>query len=267
MAFIVPWLFLKNDFDIIIPLDKYNSLSEAGKKIVDSKLSLISYIYIWMPYYFFASSFFGLVSLTYGLLNWKKGQKVIDLEIAEKLRTFQENTTLVKESERKDIVKSIIASEYNIKNKESLNVKIQKYVDVERQIIKILLEFNSFNYSILTERKVGEHYFDAILIPTNKLQYECIVSVKYLTKKLDTNKLQEIITNNLALKSAYSSVMNSLPLLLNIIVVPTKTSDDTKVVDKFEKDEKLKRVKTVLIAESEINDLSDLGHLADRLKL
>ncbi|EOQ94785.1 hypothetical protein LEP1GSC195_1374 [Leptospira wolbachii serovar Codice str. CDC] len=269
ISFILPWLFLKTDLDLIIKQEDYDKLYPISKEIIDLKFNLARLVYSHIKFTFALLNISGIISLIFGLTNWRKGQNLIDFETEEKLKEFKLRTTSVSVKEKKNQIGkeiTIYAAKSNLQAA-AKNQIINKTYEIESSILKILKNQLNKKYTLITQRKLKEVTVDGMLIPNNKFDYYYIIEIKYIHGNLKNELLKLILNFNKKVDQETANILNIQPHLINILVAKKFSENDIKTLNNFLNKEKLRRTKFITIEESELNRKNSTELIFNKLNI
>ena len=157
IALLIPYFYLKDDFGLIITEEKYSSLSEPIRVIIDNKINLISSYQKVFPWFTGAFLIHGITALIIGLYRWFSRQTQIDkkydldikkLELEIESLTPEEKIKKAKqEVDEIELSSRIEASNDNDQIDRILpknrNQQILRYIKVEQDIINHFRNYRS----------------------------------------------------------------------------------------------------------------------------
>ncbi|QDK37943.1 hypothetical protein [Bdellovibrio sp. NC01] len=215
---VIPWLFLKETFDLQLSIETLEKLSPLAKEIILNRTTLIKTIIAILPWISVPMFFIGLYILLRGYLKWSENQQVIDetgrLTLADLKNKLQEkendvNTknqvaaspteerkrALKDDSEDKETKSSDVKQENALKGiafKDSATASMRKAFEIEDKIIKSLLQqMPILTHELLINKRLERREYDAILASKEKTEKDIIFEFKYRTSK--STRLQEIV--------------------------------------------------------------------------
>ena len=100
LAFIVPWLFLKEPFDLLVTVSQLSSLTPTARDVIANRQALVSTFSSYVLWFSIASLFLGLVMVFVGLAAWWfRNQKLVDRRLAADVETVVSQSKDIPEPE------------------------------------------------------------------------------------------------------------------------------------------------------------------------
>lgn len=229
VAFLLPWLYLREPFDLTLTQEQFSKLTPLAKEIISTRQTFIySSIYI-IPKLTIGLIAIGLTSIIIGFRRWSKNQNDLDSRERVITETHKINLSMLKmtgeqitEKVNKEYESQVNASTESISEKSDF---IPKYLEIERKLVEKIQLYFSDNYNVLSNYRIGVFEYDIILEAkkSNKINY--ILEIKYHSKGYSKKKLQGAILQLISSTQVYSqnSGKRAKPLLL--LVVPNGLTD------------------------------------------
>ncbi len=199
-SIIAPYIFLKEDFSIYINKSELVKYDLEIRNIITQKQNLIFNIQSKISCFSISLFILGLISIITGLFRWFKRQSKIDekfdkelfkLDLEIKSLTPQEKIEKI-ENEVEEIqiaeqLESNITPDYSKENKEILyNV----YKNIETTFYNKFKKYNSLNFEVLTEQKIGlRTYIDVLMKSKSLANKDRLIEIKYYKNQIPITSL------------------------------------------------------------------------------
>lgn len=269
LAIITPYLYLKEDFGLIIESEKILKLDPEVQNIVSNKKSLISNIQGIIPGTSFILLGLGLLISGIGINRWLKRQKKIDEKFDKEIQILdieiQASTPEEKIENAKQEAKEIELAEKLESKEETISLPQNKgyetYMEIEKNIFQLFQNLKSPNFKVYQEPKIGNRFYIDILLKANSNKFsDRIIEIKYFRNQLPISTIQKSLYQLSTYISYYKANTNKqvIPILLLVykdnIVNSSSLSRAKERISFFSKDiPELKRIKVEFIQESKLN--------------
>ncbi len=264
LSILIPWLFLKESFDLVIDNKSLTDLTAHAQSILTQKQIIISKIISILPWLSIILAFSGIIIMIIGILKWRNSQLLEDekeklnieklkkeielmtpLEIMHKSgldfrdemipfsSQIEEDDFEVVDDDDKKIVRTVrmeedSGSSLDDYSKKNISSEILENVTFLLNKLKFCL---SNKFDILIHRKIGTITFDAILINKTPDQLDYIVEIKYLDKYYEINELKMLVLRNILSSEFYTSKIERKSRLVMYFVY----AENNKVQENIEK--------------------------------
>jgi hypothetical protein len=214
-ACIIPWLYLKEPFDLNIEESNIKKLTPSAQIIISRRQDVILYTIDYMPYVSITLFSLGLISTAFGIQRWNKIQN--DIDKREVLIT-QKHEVELKNLTNEEIV------EQNIKENKAAYVPtivkretfVTKYLQLERLFFEQLMQLHP-KYQIISNNKIDEFEYDIIVKP-HKGNHDYIFEVKYFPKEYSNSIVKEsVIRLSIAAKHYINKTLRQAKPILLIV--------------------------------------------------
>ena len=191
LALLIPWLFLKESYNIPTQTE-INTLTEIAQSIIETKqdyLLLLSKLIPWISIVFIVS---GIFLIIWGLGRWYRKQSLIDkkdnLDIIKLEKEIQAMSPIeivdkAQKETRDDLVNQFLQTEDLEASKRAILSQKEhpwkKYIEIERAIADKIIDINSDNFEILPNVKVGLTEIGILLKSKSRSQFDKIIEIKY----------------------------------------------------------------------------------------
>lgn len=207
IGILFPYLYMKEDFGLLIENDEILKLTPVAQDIVRGKQIQIQNLISYIPFVAGGSILLGIIISTIGLYKWKSRQKIEDNRLksdlnktlAETEKTKIEKLKISKDIEEmsKSEVENLRISEIE-KNQPKLSeiekdLSLTNYVLIESLIADKFRYEYSYKYNVFSNYRINKQEFDLILEYINSdtnsmiIGKDVIVEIKYvrtITKKI-----------------------------------------------------------------------------------
>lgn len=217
LSILSPYLYLKEDFGIYLSQTDFDSLQDSVKELIldkQNKVKNLQSLFFCIP---IVLSVFGVLFLIIGLYRWFSRQEKIDEKFDIELDKLKlEIKSLTQEEREEKVIQEVKEIELDEKTElnETQKIVFNKYIAIEESIAEHFKNYNSQNFEILSQQKMGNKFrIDILLRAKNKGFADRIVEVKYFNDKLS----ESIISSTLHKLSSYVTYYKNAT---NKVVVP-----------------------------------------------
>jgi hypothetical protein len=272
LAVLVPYLYLKEDFGLYLEQSQIDKFQDPIKELITSKQNQVINVQKLIPWISFAFLLLGLSSSIIGLVRWFQRQSKIDEKFDKEIKKLDlEIDSLTPEEKRQKVMKEVneIEKEEQLEPEMSITTYSEKqaylnYMNVEDSIIKVFENYNSPNFDILSQQRLGGRFeIDILLKSKTKRFSDRIVEIKYFRKQLPYSIIEKALQQLNTYISYYKQVANKqvVPVLLliynqnnlpmeRIVQYQNQIIDDSQIIPN------LNRLKVEFIEESKIEEFN-----------
>jgi hypothetical protein len=239
LAGIIPWLYLREPFDLLIETTKLSQLSPIAQEIISFRLKLVYYFSYSLPILLICVLVIGIILLWIGLDGWRKKQNVQDEK--ERLGNEALKRLLVGMAEGEITEKyldptlsepSKTASQKSFKTKDSampkriLNSKsdaeitLSKAREIENKVLEKIEPIVKDEFEVMRQRKIAGRTFDAIFASKSSELWDRLVEIKYFSSKPTKDIFYRLHDRMVATALAYTEVTGRRARGITIVVVP-----------------------------------------------
>lgn len=268
-AVVVPWMFLREPFDLAIEASKIPLLTQDSQTIIHARQHLIAVVIHALPQVSIGLSTLGVLLTGIGLIGWHSRQSVRDKseDLATKKleQELKEMSPAQIEERAKNEVENVEqAADEPVRTPPALHASsslVASALAVEQAVQeKLRSVFGPFG-TVMANQRLGNVEFDAIV--RAKSTSPIIVELKYIRKGFNRGWLINTISN-LALRMAiYTKTFKENVSGLVLIVIATTGSPLARRVTEFENELQqthpslLGNVRVRAIYEAQIATISD----------
>lgn len=258
LSVFVPWLFLKEPFDLLQRQDEIKLFTPLAQSIIQSRQSTVQTILNLTPAFSIVTFILGLCALGIGGVMWfLKTQKILDKlnELNVKVLENQLGVSSPEEAKvrREEEIKAQYESDEEgkvvskLKEGEPLAPsRISELAEVasriERRITGLLVTCSAQTHTILHERRLGPVVIDIVMASKTRLHTDYIIEVKYIRTGFKYNWLRDNALKTVYANQVYQQETNrpSVPVLFIV------GADSTALPSDVEKQRSLSRIESEL---------------------
>jgi len=262
-AVAVPWLFLREPFDLAIDASKLKTLTPVAQSAVMHRQGIVAGILPFFPWVSGVLASLGLVLVIWGLLRWHKRQQIRDRgeEAATKKaeHELQQMTTKEVEAKARQELESVEEEPQQPQAVEPVSAPVSAFLDAERALYARMKECLGPNAQMMTHRRTRDVEYDAVLLLRSGERV--IVEVKYIRKGFNQGWLAESVKELTAKTALYASRFSTASRAVLIVILASPNSIFVEKLEKFKERLRADRprsmdVKIHCIAENEIPALT-----------
>src|SRR5690606_30114121 len=233
---LVPYLYLKEDFGLYLEQSQVDKLQESIKELITSKQNQVVKIQKIIPWISLTFFLLGLTSSIIGLVRWFQRKSKLNEKFDKEIQKLDlEIDSLTPEEKRQKVIKEINEIEKEEQLEPEISIKTTpvnqaylNYMNVENNIIKVFETYNSQNFEILSQQRLGNRFeIDILLKAKNKKFSDRIVDIKYFRKQLPFSIIEKSLQELNTYISYYRQVANKqvVPVLILVYKKETVSSE------------------------------------------
>jgi hypothetical protein len=218
-AILVPWLFLREPFDLMIEASRLGLLTPAAQHIVSLRQAILLRLLPMVPWISCLLLAAGVGTVTAGITKWSKRQILRDtsenLAVEKQKRELSSMTSEeVNEKAVAEIQPEVTSHATNL----ALGVSTATFIAVERAFQGRLRECFQSTYRLLVNQKLGTAEYDVILQALRPNCPDVVVEIKYIREGFKYAWLRESVMRLAVATELYDARMrrHSNPLLIVI---------------------------------------------------
>jgi hypothetical protein len=224
-AVVVPWMFLREPFDLAIEASKIALLTPNAQDIIHARQHLIATIINYLPLASGLMAILGAVLTGLGLYSWRSRQSVRDR--SEDLQTEKLDKELKAMSPEQIETKA----KNDLENAEDLEPAlmtvqsrsaVSSVLAVEQAVLGRISSCLGSSMKVMSNQRLGNVEFDAIIMA--KSTKRIILEIKYLRKGFNRGWLSETINNLAARMALYTKTFDESTSGLLLVVIATSNS-------------------------------------------
>lgn len=241
-ALIVPWIFLRDDFDLLLTKEQLSGLTPIAQSTIIKRQSIVENIIIIIPWVSVISLFTGALAIGYGLRKWSKNQTYIDTH-------YQLDAELKKLSLRdatRDEIAESIEEEVHLesqmestldKSPSSVKKHIAYYGEIESSVSRRFEKIYGRSNNVQQYKSINGIEIDILLRGYTPFQKDYIVELKYIRKGFNYGWLEQSYLKNILTGNHYTFATNrktnTLLLILTEDNVLTKKEKYSTMIEKL----------------------------------
>jgi hypothetical protein len=224
-AVLVPWMFLREPFDLAIDASKIALLTPDAQNIVHARQHLIATTISYLPLASGLMATLGTVLTGTGLYQWRSRQsvrdKTEDLQSAKLDKEFQAMSQEQIETKAKNDFKDAEDLEPSPRAIQSASA-VGSVLAVEQALIGRISACLGPSHRVTSNQRLGNVEYDAII--KVKSAHRIIVEIKYLRKGFNRGWLSETVNSLAARMALYTKIFDESTNGLLLVVIATSNS-------------------------------------------
>jgi hypothetical protein len=262
-AVVVPWMFLREPFDLALEASKIALLTPEAQSIIHTRQHLIALAVRSMPYASGAMAIAGSVLTGLGLYPWRlrqsvrdKGEDLQNEKLTKELRDMSPEQI---ETKAKNDLEDADEPETSLVAVQP-RLEVSKVLAVEQGLLSRIGTCLGSSMKVLTNQRLGSVEYDAIVRP--RARQRIIVEIKYIRKGFNRGWLSETFSNLESRMALYSKTFDEGTHGLLIVVIATSHSPLSRKVMELSEDirrsdsSRLERIRVETIYEADIATMS-----------
>ncbi len=232
-AVAVPWMFLREPFDLALEASKIALLTPDAQNIIYARQHLIAITINYLPLTSGLMAAAGTVLTGLGLYQWRSRQSVRDK--SEDLKTQKLDKELKAmspeqiEIKAKNDLEDIEESEPDLMILQPESV-VNSVLAVEQALLGRISSCLGSSMNVMSNQRLGNVEFDAII--RAKSGKRIILEIKYIRRGFNRSWLSETINNLAARMALYTKTFDeSTSGLLLVVIATTNSPLSRKVVE------------------------------------
>lgn len=242
LAILAPWLLLRESFDVSLKSSEISELPPTAQTLISYRqhiaLRFVKNIW-WVSGILLL---LGLVTLCTGvILWWAKKQHFLDQKDelgAEKAKVDLEKARreLASMSAGEIVAKGVKKAEEETRTGEIteqptvslITSRVQEYLEVEQVFLEKLVDCFG-EETVLTQQKIGQTSYDAILLSDDPRLTDVIFEVKRLTRNFDSGRVDEIVQQLVLSTHTYRETTHRDVTTVALFIIPQEDQDHVVV--------------------------------------
>jgi len=262
---VVPWMFLREPFDLATEATKIALLTPDAQNIIHIRQHLVAVAIHYVPYASGVMAAAGAALTLYGLCSWHSRQSIRDkgeeLDVLKKDKELQTMTPQEIAAKAKDVPEVVDEVEPGtVSLQASASMPATPALAVEQALLGRISACLSPSMQVLSNQRLRNVEFDAIVKLSETRR--AIVEIKYIRKGFNRGWVQETMVN-LSLKVAvYGQTFEESVSGLLIVVIATSNSPLSRRVMTISDELKgshqsqLENVRVQTLYEADISEMS-----------
>lgn len=245
LGIILPWLFLKQEGELLVSKTDYINLIPESKLLLDKKLSLTVKIIELIPTISVTLVSIGTLLTGIGYYKWRAKQKIADATERINYDNLKAGIKQQSSTEILDKANKDVAEEMNYKTDQELSTDsepenhseektaeniiehirtnsslTESLISMENKFLEKITTYNSFNFKLGSKVKIANSYeVDFLLNAYNSKAFkDIIIEVKYLQSKLTMQLVRDSFKRGLHVSALYYNATKRNSQFVLIIV-------------------------------------------------
>lgn len=269
LSILTPYLYLKEDFGLFIESEKIEKFQEPIKELIHSKQSLVIRIQKLIPYISLGLFLTGIAAFIIGLIRWFKRQLKLDEKFDKELKKLDLEIVSLTPEEKEEKAKQEVQEIESVEQPETTQSRttisthleyIQSYMKIEKSVAEVFEKYNSPNFDVLSQQKIGNRFKIDILLKAKTRKFlDRIVEIKYFKNKLSLRIIRDTIYRLNTQVSYYMEASNRrvVPVVLIVYTKENTSAEDilnfqNRIINESQDIPNLDRLKVEFIEETEI---------------
>ncbi len=219
----VPWLFLREPFDLLTSQQAIVELSPSAQSILERRRDWIELIVNWWWVLSLVFLFTGIILVAVGFELWRRNQLFVDRKNrADTLRAEKELQNL-STAEKVDQVRSEVEARTDRagvtrQSADQLEVEVFQRISVEKRVTDRIVQCFANTHLVLINKRIGPIAYDVVLQPLD-MDGDIIVEIKSYSSQPLGGNIASQITQSVLAAQRYAEVTKrtAKPIILCII--------------------------------------------------
>jgi len=264
-AVVVPWMFLREPFDLAMEASKIALLTPDAQNIIHTRQHLVTVAIHFLPLGSGLMAVAGACLTVFGLLSWRTRQAVGDeIEDLQRKKLDRELTAMspgeieAKPNNEPEIAEDVETGQIELQA--SASTRTTSVLAVEQALLGRIGSCLGPSMQVMSNKRLGNVEYDAIIRASNT--HQIIVEIKYIRKGFNSGWVLESM-NNLSLKMAiYSKTFDENVSGLMLVVIATSNSPlsrrlaDIAQIMRYSHPSQLENIRVQTIDEADIATIS-----------
>jgi len=227
-AVLLPWLFLREPFDLLLDSNQLARLTPSAQAIIIERQHFLARIIHLVPWFSGVLLVAGVSLATVGLSKWHRRQILRDR--SEELGVKKQELELTAMSPDEVNAKLEADAEQEQQPQlppQELVSSTNRILNVEIALRERLIACLGNSHSVLSNQRLGSAQFDLILSSRSSGQPDVIIEIKYIRQGFGEGWLREIVGRLVLSNELYKQHLrrDALPLL---IIIPSESAQLSK---------------------------------------
>lgn len=191
ITFLLPWLFLKENFDLLVKVEELNQMTSSARTIIESRQSLIGTYSLVIPVISVVSFITGTFMVFKGIRGWRKLQLILEeREALTNKKLALEIVNLSVEEKLEKISKDIEDAQANEFYEEAPPPKkenmilAEQFIRVEKMFGDLIRKAVDNRFKVYQDFRIEEREYDLLLKSPLLLEKDIVFEVKFSTARV-----------------------------------------------------------------------------------
>ena len=228
VAVLLPWLFLREPFDLLLDSGQLARLTPSAQIIIADRQHLVERIFRLIPWITGSTFLAGISLAVIGLYQWRRRQVVRDqseeLGVA-KLRL--ELTAMSPQQVTAKLEADIEQERGTAQPRTELVASTKHFRQIEQELRERMLGCFSNSYRLRANQRLGSAEYDVVLESKDIGQPDVVIEIKYIRHGFQYGWMRESVSRLILANDLYGERLKrkSVPLLLIITAKSVEMSD------------------------------------------
>jgi hypothetical protein len=235
-AVAVPWMFLREPFDLAIEVSKIAMLTPDAQNTIHMRQHLIAAIFHYLPEASGSMAAAGAFLIVYGLLAWRSRQSVRDKSEDLQNQKLDRELQAMSPEQIETKAKSDVIEDDGLEQglvplqsqPEAYSSLANSALAVEQALLGRISSCLGSSMKVMTNQRLGNVEFDAII--RAKTTERIILEIKYIRKGFNRGWLSETISNLSTRMALYAKTFDESPSGLLVVIIATSNSSLSRKV-------------------------------------
>ncbi len=266
----VPWLILREPFDLTIPQEEITNLSPMAQTLISQRHQLAYYLVHAVPSIFGVLLISGFVSVGFGLRGWRNRQRLFDTKTNLEVKKLSLEVTAMTPAEVIDKATNevieieesdLLIDEEGPAPELPSESRTKEYLAIERKLLTIIKECLGNQYKATEYARLGPVQFDLVLEAGIGGDTDLLFEFKSIQKGFKFGWLREVALKTLYMSEVYEdhSINRSSPYV--VIVAPSRILESKSLEELTERITELttnlgRAVQVRFLKEEELQELT-----------
>jgi hypothetical protein len=269
-AILVPWLFLREPFDLMVEASRLGQLTPTAQHILSLRQTYLLRLLPIVPWFSFSVLVMGVVTVVAGLTKWRKRQVLRDTSEELGVQKQEQELRNMTPEEENEKVEAEIQPAVNADAVQLVqDVSALKLRAVESAFYDKVGKCFDSSYRLLVNQILGTAEYDAILQPLRSTDPDVVIEIKYIRRGFKYAWLRESAMRLALAKELYDARLERQSVALLIVIFSVdevfQQPDILNAREKtlFDLSQRGAHLRIEYVNEKEMSDMSceDLTHL------
>ncbi len=220
----IPWLILREPFDLTIPVSQLDTFTPEAQSIVAHRQAFSAILIRAAPFVGAILFLLGCFCTARGLVGWRRRQRVYDrrteLEVEKLSLEIRQMTPSEVEQRAVSELQEIEEFEPGEPPEAPMGTRAQSYIQRERALASVLTSCLADRYSPSEYVRVGPVEFDLIMRTKNPREYDLLFEFKFVRKGFKYGWLKEASLKALYMSEIYEDHAANASAPFIVIIAP-----------------------------------------------
>lgn len=238
ISVLVPWLFLKESFDLYKPEADLKSVTSVAHAAILGRQEAVAFIVKFIPWFSAIGCICGSIFVFAGLKKWHANQLLLDEQTKVEVELKKQS---LRDATKDEIALSAARDMHALAPDEShttnytLSAFEASYAQTESSVAKRLQHIYARTYEVESNKMVAGVEVDVLLRGRSWLTKDYIVEIKTIRRGFNYGWLRESFLKNIYAKNIYAQATSRIPNTLLLIVTEFKGNFSEKYTSMLEK--------------------------------